>query len=137
MRISDWSSDVCSSDLDVKGAATRAVPRTRKDGSERPGNPAAAGIGLAKRYVPGSNLWYLRAAYEREILDRLSEQYDPDYTAPRARVEQWTRENGQGVWWAAGASLPRRSPDFTNSRNSPADLNQMPKTRHQHPPPHT
>src|SRR3546814_7985844 len=115
MRISDWSSDVCSSDLrdprpmdnvefwedaafqggglgifgdllgsftssridslagfalgpfyglvkDVKGAATRAVPRTRKDGSERPGNPAAAGIGLAKRYVPGSNLWYLRAA---------------------------------------------------------------------------
>src|SRR3546814_9333768 len=81
---------------DVKGAGTRAVPRTRKDGSERPGNPAAAGIGLAKRYVPGSNLWYLRAAYEREILDRLSEQYDPDYSASRDRVEQWTREkNGR------------------------------------------
>src|SRR3546814_17868597 len=57
---------------DVKGAATRAVPRTRTDGRERPGKPAAAGIGLAKRDGPGSKLWYVRAAYAREIHDRLA-----------------------------------------------------------------
>src|SRR3546814_18719548 len=116
MRISDWSSDVCSSDLrdprpmdnvefwedaafqggglgifgdllgsftssridslagfalgpfyglvkDVKGAATRAVPRTRKDRSERPRNPAAAGIVALGRPTEGE-----RVEHERKYM---------------------------------------------------------------------
>lgn len=100
---------------DIKKQTAVASTRTRKDGTDRPGNPARAGITMAKRYLPGSNLWYLRAAYEREVLDRLSEEYDPDYARQRVDVEQWARENGQGLWWEPGATAPGRAPDMANA----------------------
>ncbi len=80
-----------------------------------PGSPVGQGVRMAKRYAPGANLWYLRAAYERMILDRLSEAFDPEYGESRARVEQWAAENGQGLWWQPGDETPTRAPDFENA----------------------
>lgn len=80
-----------------------------------PSNPARQSVRMLKRYAPGANLWYLRAAYERMILDRLSEAYDPEYGESRARVEQWAAENGQGMWWEPGEDMPTRAPDLENA----------------------
>ncbi|NJB90571.1 hypothetical protein GGR90_002765 [Sphingopyxis italica] len=80
-----------------------------------PANPARQATRMLKRYSPGGNIWYLRAAYERMILDQLSEAYDPEYGASRARVEQWAAENGQGLWWEPGADAPSRGPDLENA----------------------
>lgn len=80
-----------------------------------PGRPVQQGVRMAKRYLPGANLWYLRAAYERMILDRLSEAYDPAYGESQARVEQWAAENGQGLWWGPGEALPARGPELSNA----------------------
>lgn len=103
---------------DARQAATGMFDREREDGGVTQGNPGREAVRLAKRYAPGANLWYLRAAYERMILDRLSEAYDPDYGESRARVEQWARENGQGMWWEPGEDAPSRAPDFENAIGS-------------------
>lgn len=103
---------------DARQAATGMFDRERENGGVTQGNPGREAVRLAKRYAPGANLWYLRAAYERMILDRLSEAYDPDYGESRARVEQWARENGQGMWWEPGEDAPSRAPDFENAIGS-------------------
>ncbi|PQM27678.1 hypothetical protein CVO77_03660 [Sphingopyxis lindanitolerans] len=100
---------------DTRKAVTGTVNRERKDGGTTPGNPAREAVRFLKRYAPGGNIWYLRAAYERMILDRLSEAYDPDYSESEARVMQWAAENGQGLWWEPGDSTPSRAPDLANA----------------------
>ena len=91
-----------------------AKTRTSKTGQVHEGNVGKAVVNLGKRYVPGSNLWYLRAAYEHEIMDRLSEMWDPDYSRSRVEVEQHARDNGQGLWWRPGHE-PERAPDMANA----------------------
>ena len=101
---------------DVGRAIRTAMPgKERDDGTRRPGNPGGALIRLGKRYTPGGNLWYLRAAYERMVMDQLAEQIDPNYALSRARVERIARENEQGMWWAPGDVLPSRAPDLGNA----------------------
>src|SRR3546814_18858672 len=53
MRISDWSSDVCSSDLLAQQAAVGEVVQRVVDGGERHRNPGRLGLGmqLLGRYV--------------------------------------------------------------------------------------
>src|SRR3546814_3409216 len=43
MRISDWSSDVCSSDLDRRGASRLGRPLPRRGRNRSPARPAAGG----------------------------------------------------------------------------------------------
>ncbi|ODP39359.1 hypothetical protein BFL28_11160 [Sphingomonas turrisvirgatae] len=100
---------------DLSRATYRSFDREQKDGGITPGNPGAEAVRLAKRYTPGGNLWYLRAAYERAILDRLAEMTDPEYGESRARVEQWAAENGQGLWWEPGEDMPSRGPDLSTA----------------------
>lgn len=97
---------------DIKGAVKTALPAEHKDGSTREGNPGAALLKLSKRYTPGGNLWYLRAAFEREVLDRLSEQLDPEYATHREQVAQWARDNRQDYWWEPGDRVPQRGPEL-------------------------
>lgn len=70
-------------------------------------------VRLLKRYTPGGNLWYARAAFERLLLDQLSEEIDPTYRASRRAMERAARDQGQGFWWAPGDDAPDRAPDFT------------------------
>lgn len=100
---------------DTRQAAQKSFDREQADGGMTAGNPGREAVRMAKRYAPGANIWYLRAAYERMILDRLAEAYDPDYGESRARVEQWAIENGQGLWWSPGDDAPGRAPDLENA----------------------
>lgn len=38
-------------------------------------------VNMLRRYTPGGSLWYLRLAYEREVLDRVQEIVDPKAAA--------------------------------------------------------
>lgn len=100
--------------MNTRQAIRASLPSEREDDSVREGNPGGAAIRMAKRYTPGGNLWYLRAGYERMILDQLSAEIDPDYLSSQARMEQWARQNGQEYWWRPGEAAPARSPDFAN-----------------------
>lgn len=69
--------------------------------------------GFGTRYTPGSNIWYLRLAWERHAEDRLMELADPDAAAAFRRREAYYRNQfGQQYWWAPGDRTPERAPDF-------------------------
>ncbi|UUL83454.1 hypothetical protein [Sphingomonas qomolangmaensis] len=103
---------------DTRSAIRTALPNERDDGTVREGNPGKAATRFAKRYTPGGNIWYLRAAYERTILDRLAEETDPDYLNSKFELEQWARDNGQEYWWAPGTEVPKRGPRLENAVRS-------------------
>jgi hypothetical protein len=73
-------------------------------------------VRLLRRYTPGGSLWYLRLAYEREILDRLQGLLDPEaYQSFRAR-ERSAREYDTQFFAPPGRGLfdGARAPDFGN-----------------------
>ena len=100
---------------DVKSAVTSALPHTSPNGDVRPGNPGAAIVKLGKRYTPGTNLWYWRAAFEHMVMDQLAHEIDPDYSQREERVRQWAAQNGQGLWWEPGNPTPTRAPNASNA----------------------
>lgn len=67
----------------------------------------------AARYVPGSSLWFLRAAFQREVVDQLALMAD-DRTRERfKRIEDTARKEwGQRYWWRPGRREPDRAPDL-------------------------
>ena len=97
---------------DIRSAVSGSMDNAK---TGKPGRPVPQAVRMAKRYTPGGNIWYLRAAFERMILDRLSEAYDPEYSESEARVMQWAAENGQGLWWEPGEGAPTRAPDLANA----------------------
>lgn len=62
---------------------------------------------LGRRYVPGANLWFLRAAWNRAVIDNLQRMIDPeaeeDFARQRKRLK---REQGQTQWWETGETVP-------------------------------
>jgi hypothetical protein len=69
-----------------------------------------------KSFLPGTSLWYTRAATDRLIFDQIQEMVDPDYRASFAREEARIRKDfKQGHWWGRGEILPDRAPDFGNA----------------------
>lgn len=69
-----------------------------------------------KRYTPGSNLWWLRTALERNVWERLQELADPKAFAKRRRKEANQRKvYGNESYWPAGESLPTRFPQYQGS----------------------
>lgn len=58
--------------------------------------------------TPGGSLWYLRAAYERMVLDRLQRLADPEaYQAFRRQILKTRREQGNDYVWEPGQPLPK------------------------------
>lgn len=63
--------------------------------------------------TPGGSLWYLRAAYERTVLDQLQRLADPEaHAAFRRKIEAQRKDQGNGFWWAPGEGKPRRPPSM-------------------------
>src|SRR3546814_16190580 len=62
MRISDWSSDVCSSDLYARSAAAVFAPRERKDAPHLLVAEAGTGIGKTLGYLAPAKQWIDAAA---------------------------------------------------------------------------
>lgn len=70
-------------------------------------------VNMARRYVPGSSIWYARLAYERMLMDQLQMMADP-----RGRQQLAQRERrqftsyGNRFWWRPGETRPDRLPDL-------------------------
>lgn len=75
-------------------------------------------VQLLRNYTPGGSLWYLRLAYEREVLDQMQLMLDPKaYDSFRSR-ERFARETDTQFFAPPGSSLtgPRtRAPDINNA----------------------
>ena len=73
-------------------------------------------VDFARRYTPGGNIWFLRTAYSRLVLDNLQRIVDPeaeeDFARSRKRLE---RDRGQGQFWAEGENVPRRAPEMATA----------------------
>jgi hypothetical protein len=67
---------------------------------------------LAKREMPGGNIWWARLALERGIWDNLQEQTDPGWRQRVSRIENfYRRQYGQEFYWHHGEGLPSEAPD--------------------------
>ncbi len=67
----------------------------------------------AGRQVPGSSLWFARAAFQGAVLDQLALMADPRTPERFRRFEETSRkEFGQAYWWRRGQAGPSRTPDF-------------------------
>lgn len=83
---------------------------------EKPLKLPAQLVEMAKRYTPGSSLWYARLGLEREVFDRLSVLADPKaYKAMNNRVKKQQKDVGNGYWFAPGTTSPDRAPSFTGA----------------------
>jgi hypothetical protein len=66
-------------------------------------------VKFARGNIPGSNIWYLRLAWERTVLDQVQYLVDPEANKAFKRQQQfWAREFGQRFFWAPGEVLPGR-----------------------------
>ena len=73
-------------------------------------------VDMLRSYTPGGSLWYLRAAYEREVLDQLQSVIDPDAAKSFRRKEASARKAGKSYYYPPGSSMfdrrGGRAPDF-------------------------
>lgn len=77
-------------------------------------NISADMIQFLRRYTPGTSIWYLRALYERTILDQLQKLADPKaYKRFRNQMKSRRRDYGQEYWWKPGSVTPESAPDLT------------------------
>ena len=66
--------------------------------------------------IPGANLWYLKLAFERGVLDNLQWLADPEAAdAFRRQQQYWRRNYGQEFYWKPGETLPSRLPSLTGT----------------------
>ena len=74
-------------------------------------------ISFMGRYTPGSSLWYMRLAMERNILDRLKLWADPvgSKKSFRRNERTWRKQYGQKYWWRPGKLKPDRLPNLSNA----------------------
>lgn len=78
-------------------------------------HPERSLVRTVKDWLPGNNLWYTRAAFDRMLADQVEEAINPDVRAARRRLERYAAESGTDHWWAPGeTSGPERAPDFRN-----------------------
>jgi len=77
-------------------------------------------VQLLRNYTPGGSLWYLRLAYEREVLDQLQQVLDPDAAQSFRRRVQSAREYDTQFFAPPGSSVIQgrglvRAPDIENA----------------------
>ncbi len=76
-------------------------------------NAARELVDFAGRYVPGSSMWYTRAAFDRMLLDQMRLMTDQKANSKFKRMETNARKDfGQKYWWRPGKVLPDRPPDL-------------------------
>lgn len=77
-------------------------------------------VDLLRRYTPGGSLWYLRAAYEREVLDQLQRVVDPKAHRSFRRKMQSAKDYDTNYFYKPGSSVIQgrgriNAPDFDNA----------------------
>lgn len=70
-------------------------------------------VEFAKRYTPGTNIWWAKKALEASIWDRVEEMADPKVYQKRMRRQQKQRKvYGNEYWWRPGSAAPDRAPEW-------------------------
>lgn len=67
-------------------------------------------IRLGREYIPGSNMWYTRAALNHLIFNQLSDYFSPGYLQ---RAKSRARRQGETYWWQPDQAMPDRAPDLS------------------------
>jgi len=69
-------------------------------------------VKFARGNIPGGNIWYLKLAFEREVLDQVQFLVDPEANKAFKRQQQfWRRNFSNEFYWAPGERLPSRAPN--------------------------
>lgn len=63
--------------------------------------------------TPTANLWWDRLAFDRLVADQVHMIADPNYAQSFQRMHAAARREGQGYFWAPGATAPERAPDLS------------------------
>lgn len=67
-------------------------------------------VNFVRGNLPGSNLWYAKAALDHLIFNQLSEYFSPGYLG---RMERRARKDfGQDFFWNPGQTSPSRAPNL-------------------------
>jgi len=70
-------------------------------------------VRLAKRYTPGTNLWWSRMVTDRMLWDQLQHFLDPEADKEFRRLyKQQQRERGNEGFWVPGKPAPDRAPNL-------------------------
>lgn len=73
----------------------------------------AKAVEYARRYTPGTSIWWARLMLERNVFDRLQEVADPKaYSKWKRRESNQKKERGNEYWWGPGDDAPSRAPQF-------------------------
>jgi hypothetical protein len=68
-------------------------------------------VNFLRGNTPFGNIWYLRAAYQRAVLDNLQRMVDPDAEKYfRRKIRSRENDYGNEFFWAPGSTLPARAP---------------------------
>lgn len=68
-------------------------------------------VRFGKANIPGSNIWYLKLAWERTVLDQVQYLADPEANKAFKRQQQfWKKGYGQEFFWKPGRMAPDRAP---------------------------
>lgn len=70
---------------------------------------------IGRRWVPGSSLWWARAAWSRAVMDNLQRLLDPEAEEDFAKQRRRMERGGRGQWWAPGETTPERAPNVANA----------------------
>ncbi|MFV0643878.1 MAG: hypothetical protein ACK5NN_05175 [Sphingomonadaceae bacterium] len=85
------------------------------------GDPRRKLVQEAKGFIPGNNLWYTRAAFDRLVADTAQQWIDPDYRKSWQRMERYAQDQGTDYFWEPGEAMPGRAPDWENALASGPD----------------
>jgi hypothetical protein len=69
-----------------------------------------------KNNTPGSTLWYIKLAFQREVIDQLQTMLDPEYRKAGARMETAARQHGTNYYWRPYRGAPDRAPQLSDQR---------------------
>ena len=78
-------------------------------GEQFQGKIGSRAVEFAKRYTPGTNLWYTRLAMERWVWDNLDSFADPAEARKKARRKETKLRNdfGTDYYWRPGQTMPQ------------------------------
>lgn len=79
-------------------------------------NHGKALSGAIRNNTPGSTLWYIKLAFQREVIDQMQAMMDPEYRKSAARMDKSARQHGTRYWWKPFQTAPDRAPEMSDQR---------------------
>lgn len=74
---------------------------------QKPANWGKWATDTIRKEMPGSNIWYTRAAFERVILDSMQAELDPNWEQSVRDMQRRAEKEGGGYVWAPGDGVQK------------------------------